>query len=90
MYAMTCGEWNAGGWFEVCSVPRVQYCVSSTQFKHAIFAIGGCNYGRRGLDQVERYDATGDEWESFSPLLVPRYFCAAAVLIEDDDDNANT
>eukprot|EP00656_Telonema_subtile_P053747 TRINITY_DN7853_c0_g1_i5.p1 TRINITY_DN7853_c0_g1~~TRINITY_DN7853_c0_g1_i5.p1 ORF type:complete len:172 (+),score=26.05 TRINITY_DN7853_c0_g1_i5:85-600(+) len=78
---------HAGSWFEVCPVPRAQYCVSGAQFKHAIFAVGGCNYGARGIDRVERYDATGDEWESFCSMLAPRYFCASAVLVEDDAES---
>ena len=28
----------------------------------------------------------GDEWESFASLVVPRYFGAACVLVQDDDN----
>lgn len=44
-----------------------------------IYAIGGCDHGKR-YDTVERYDPAKDEWLDVCSMSTPRSGCGVGVL----------
>ena len=68
-------------WKEVASPPVTDTtCVS---IHGQLLAIGGKNSDRKPTSAIHMYNPTTDSWEVISHMETPRYYCIAAVLLNN-------